>query len=484
MYKRLLKDTSLYSVGPFLARGFSLITLPIYTRILSPSDYGALDILSYTAVLIGLVVGAALDQAVARFYLDAADDAERTRIASTVLIYYVLAFALLVLLARPFAYQLAHGAWLHGLVDQKTVVLVLIFIFANAIFYIASNQLKYLFYSKQYAICSIGNTVLSMILSLVFVGYLRWGVFGMFLGQTFGAGVFASLALYYARARYAWVFHWKLFQRLLAYSLPLVPGTLSFYLMQYIDRFAINDLINLREVGIYGIGARLASLVNLFLAGFHGAWNPTVFKSFRDAAAPERFRVVFNHYLFAVLAMMVGLSLFSREALLLLTTRTFSQGFVVVPLLVFSAILASIGQYFTYGIQIAQKSHYRLFINVAAVAINVALNYVLIPRVGMVGAALATMLAFVFLATAGMRMSQKLYYVPYQWRNIVISCALAAAISSSVTLIHFDITWQVEITKIVVALSTMLGLIYLLDIQWNRVLHSWITDRGNRKAGS
>lgn len=228
MYRRLLKDTSLYSVGPLLARGFSLITLPIYTRLLSPADYGALDILTYTAVLIGLVVGAALDQAVARFYLDAVDDTERKRIASTVLIYYVLAFTLLVLLVKPFARQLAHGAWLHGLVEQKTIVLVLICIFANAIFYIASNQLKYLFYSKQYALCSIGNTVLSMVLSLLFVGYFRWGVFGMFLGQAIGSGVFASLALYYARAQYAWVFHWGLLRRLLAYSLPLVPGTLSF----------------------------------------------------------------------------------------------------------------------------------------------------------------------------------------------------------------------------------------------------------------
>lgn len=253
--------------------------------------------------------------------------------------------------------------------------------------------------------------------------------------------------------------------------------------MQYVDRFAINDLINLHEVGIYGIGARLASLVNLFLAGFHGAWNPIVFKSFRGTGAPERFKVVFNHYLFVVLAMMVGLSLFSREALLLLTTKAFSQGFVVVPLLVFSAILASIGQYFTYGIQIARKSHYRLFINVIAVAINVALNYVLIPRMGIVGAALATMLAFVFLATAGMRMSQQLYYVPYRWRSIVISCVLAAAVSGSVTLIHFDITWQIETIKIVVALVTMFVLVRVLDLRLNTVVRGWIADRDTRKAG-
>ncbi|MHB8549257.1 MAG: lipopolysaccharide biosynthesis protein, partial [Thermoplasmataceae archaeon] len=182
MFKQLLKEASLYSLGPFLARALSLVTVPIYTRILSPADYGALDILSYTAVLVALFVGAALDQAVARFYLDAVDDVEKKRIASTVLIYYVCAFALLIPLVKPFAHDLAH-AWLRGQVNEKTVMLVFIFIWVNGVFYIANNQLKYLFFSKQFAICAIGKSIVGMALSLVFVAYYRLGIFGMFLGQ-------------------------------------------------------------------------------------------------------------------------------------------------------------------------------------------------------------------------------------------------------------------------------------------------------------
>lgn len=463
MYKRLLKDASLYSVSSLLARGFSLITVPIYTRILSPADYGALDLLSYTAVLVVLIMGAALDQAVARFYLDVEDDSEKKRIASTVLIYNIFVFALLIPLAKPLAGWMAHG-WLGDQVDEATVVLAFIYIWVNAIYYIANNQLKYLFLSKQFALCNIGNTVLSIVLSFVFIVYFKWGIFGIFLGMTLGAGLFALLSLYYARASYALTYHWGTLKQMLVYSLPLVPGTLAFYLMQYVDRFAINALSSLHDVGLYGIGARLASLVNLFLMGFQGAWSPIVFKSFREKEAPEKFKVVFNYYLFTVLTILVGLSLFGREILLLLTTKTFSQGFVVVPLLVLAAILASIGQYFTYGIQIAKKSHYTLFLNCVALAINVALNYFLIPWLGIIGAALATVLSFVFLTVVGMRLSQKLYHVPYKWLNIVAAGLLAVAISNSVTLVSFDVTWQAVVAKAVMAMIVVLVLSRLLSI--------------------
>lgn len=463
MYKRLLKDTSLYSLSTILARGFSLITVPVYTRIMSPADYGALDLLSYTAVLVVLVMGAALDQAVARFYHDAANDLEKKRIASTVLFYNVLIFIIFIPFVEPLASFLAHG-WLDGQVDEATVALVFIYIWVNAIFYIANNQLKYLFLSKQSALCNIGSAVLSIVLSFIFIVYFKWGVFGVFLGQIIGQGIFIVPMLYSARESYALMFHWGTLKRMLVYSLPLVPGTLSFFAMQYIDRYAINEIMSLAEVGVYGIGARIASLVNLFLMGFQGAWSPIVMKHFREKDSPEKFKMVFNYYLFMVLVILVGLSLFGKEVLLILTTNTFSQGFVVIPLLVLAAIMASIGGYFTYGIQIAQKSHIRLFLNFAALCLNVVLNYTLIPWLGIVGAALATVLSFVFLTVVGMRISQRLYYVPYRWRNILTAALLAIVVSNVVVLVNFDLSIGAVIVKFGLTLLVVLTLSRLLNV--------------------
>lgn len=466
MYKRLVKDASLYSVSTLMARGFSIITVPIYTRILSPADYGALDMLSYMAVLVPLFVGVALDQAIARFYHDAPDDLEKKRMASSVLFYNVFVFALFTPIIKPLADLLAH-VWLDDQVDSATVVLVFVYIWINSIFYIANNQLKYLFLSKQSALCSIGNTILSIILSFTFVVYYGWGVYGIFLGQVLGQAVFALLSIYYARESYALVFAWTSLKRMMAYSLPLVPGTLAFFLMQYVDRYAINQINGLTDVGIYGIGARVATLASLFLIGFSSAWSPIVMKSYREHDAAEKFSVVFNHYLFAVSAILLGLSLFGQEILLLLTTKAFSQGFVVVPLLVLAAILASIGQYFTYGIQIAQKSNYRMFLNFVALGINVVLNYLLIPCMGIIGASLATVLSLAFMTVFGMRISQQLYYVPYKWTRILMATTFVIVVSNSVTLVDFDITIQFILAKVMLTLVVLFLLSRLLHVSMN-----------------
>ncbi|MCD6322432.1 MAG: oligosaccharide flippase family protein [Clostridiales bacterium] len=463
MYKRLLKDASLYSVSSLLSRGFSFITVPIYTRILSPADYGALDLLSYLSVLVPLFACAALDQAVARFYLEASTEKDKQKIASTVLYYTIFIFFIFIPIADFMARYIA-TTWLSNQVTKGTVLLVFVFIWVHSLFYIANNQLKYLFLSKQFAFCNIGNTILSTILCFSFIVFLRWGVWGVFLGQMIGQGCFALVSLFFARKSYALIFDWEWLRKMLRYSLPLVPSTLSFYVMQYVDRYVINQLKGLGDVGIYGIGARLASLMNLFLVGFQGAWHPIVMKTFKEPGAPSRFKVVFNYYIFIASAILIGISLFGREVLLVLTTATFSGGYVVVPMLTFSAILASIAGYFTYGIQISKRSSIRLIINVIGLVVNIVLNYCFIGYWGIVGAAIATLLTFLFISIAGMIVSQKLYYVPYEWFRLAIVAIISVFCSNLVLVLPLKVSLLIIGTKFILCLISLLFIAKLLRI--------------------
>lgn len=464
MYKRLIKDASLYSISSLLARGFSLITVPIFTRILSPADYGALDLLSYFSVLAPLVIGLALDQAVARFYIDSDSEQKKKAIASTVLFYNIFIFVIFIPFYSPLA-EFLSVQWLAGHVDKETVSLVFLFIWIRTIFYIANNQLKYLFLSKQFAFCNIGNTILSTLLCIIFIIYNKWGVFGIFLGQAIGQGVFALVSICFARKSYALVFDWQTLKKMLQYSLPLVPGTLSFFVMQYVDRYVLNELKGLTDVGVYGIGARLGSLVNLFLTGFQGAWHPIVMKTFREPDAPERFRVVFNYYIFITSAIVLLLSLFGKEILELLTTSEFSKAFIIVPMMVLSAILASIAAYFTYGIQIAKKSSIRLFINASGLLLNIVLNYLLIYRLGIMGAALATTITFVYMAVIGMTISQKLYYVPYNIQNLLLVCFIVTMCSNAILVLPHEISLTMLLFKALLLILSLFIVAKMLDIK-------------------
>lgn len=469
MFKRLAKDASLYSLSSLISRGLSLITVPLFTRVLSPADYGALDLLSILMVLAPMILGLAMDQAVARFYLDAKDELEKKRIASTVLIYNVLIIALLIPLAWPATAWIA-DVWLDGQIERGTAVMVFIYIWIHSIFITGNNQLRYQFKSKQYAMCHIGNVLLSTALSVLFVFFLGWGVFGVIFGQSIGQLIFGLLSVYLGRESYSLLFHLPSLGKMLSYSLPLVPSTLSFYGMQVLDRIFLNELRELQDVGLYSMGSRLASLVNLFLMGFHGAWSPMVMKTFREEGAKEKFRTVFNYYLFTTLMILAGLSLFSEEVLIVLTTTEFIGGYVVVPLLVLSAVLASIAAYFTFGIQIEKKSNYRLAINVMALIINCTLNLVLIPRFGIIGAALATCLSYAFLAMAGMVISQRLYYVSYRWGRIFFAILLSSVVSVFVIVVDVPVSLIFIIAKMLAALGLLIALVWLLNIRYRELL--------------
>jgi O-antigen/teichoic acid export membrane protein len=456
MLRGLLRDASLYSLSSLLARGFSLITVPIFTRILSPADYGALDLLTYVALLVPLVIGGALDQAVGRYYLDSeVPPEEGRRIASTGLFYNVIAFAVVGIALAPASDYLA-SHWLDGQVGAGTVQIVLAFMWIQSVFYIATNQLRYLFRAKAFALCNIGNTIVSTAASFAFLVWFDLGVAGVFLGQGLGQLIFSVVCIYLARDCYRAVFDLSLLRRMLRYSLPLVPGVLAFYLMQYVDRYILNEMRGLDDVGIYGMGARIASLVNLFLMGFQGAWWPVVMNSFREPGAPARYRQVFEVYLLVTLTILVVLSLFGKEVLLILTTPEFAQGYVVVPLLVLGAVMASIAGYFSYGIQIAEKNHLRMFLNLGALAASVVLNILLIPVLGVIGAALANAVCLTLLAVGSVAVSQRYYQVPYFWpRNLA---ALLVAILAS----HSVIFWDVQVSLVTSLLKITLTVIVAL----------------------
>jgi len=463
MYKVLIKDTALYSLSTLLARGFSLITVPIFTRILSPSDYGALDLLSYLAVILGLLIGLALDQAVGRFYTETDGANEKRTIASTVLLYNLVAPIPLVFLGAAIADKVAKH-WLGSPGYEGAVMAAFVYVWTYCVFFITTNQLRYRFEAKKFALCSVSNALLSMGLSLWFVVSLKLGVEGVLLAQSASMICNAVLAWALSKSSYGWTFSWTCFKTLATYSLPLVPSTMAFFASQYLDRYVLNELRGLHEVGLYGIGARLASLVLLFLTGFQGAWYPLVMQTYKDPGAADKFRRVLEVFMLITSTALIWISVFSKEILLFLTTKDYAEAYIVVPLLLAAAVVSSVGNYFTYGIQIAKESKLRLKINLVGVVGNLVLNVILIHAFGFLGAAIAAFASALFIAVASMQASQRFYFVPYEWGRLVGSLAMALVVSYVVATSVHEISWIAAMAKMVAALTATAALIILLRV--------------------
>ncbi len=202
------------------------------------------------------------------------------------------------------------------------------------------------------------------------------------------------------------------------------------YIHQCADRYLLIRLASLEVVGLYSIGMTIASVIALLTAGFRTAWVPIVLSTFRQEESKKFYAKVFDYFWALVLLGAVGISLFSKEILVVLAPATYLDAYTVIPVLLLSIFFFHAFPVFSFGISIAKKTKYRLLLMAVTAAINIGLNYLLIPDYGMVGAAIATLIASVIYGIASFIVSQRFYHVSYNLAALFKILAVVVAIIS------------------------------------------------------
>ena len=426
MTKRLLKDGVIYGVSSILSQGIPVVIVPIYTRILAPDSYGCLDILAVFASLINLTVALEISQGLARHYAEAQSEYEKIKYASSSMWFTVGAYFLFAFFSLLFSESLTL-LFLDSLQWKYTFQIAIIAMAGNGIFYFLQNLLRWKLQPKRYAMASIVYVIVYSGFGVFFVAGLKTGIVGVFFGQIIGAitgGIFAWCS---AREMYRILFAWDKCKQMLHYSLPLVPSSIFVLVANYIDRIAIKSLMTLSDVGVYGIGFRFASVVNLAMVGFYSALTPLIYQYHQKESTPKELARIFRYCLSGTIPLIIGISLFSKEILWIFTTPEYYAAWTVIPILAGSSVLIRM-YVFAPGLDIAKKTKTIALINMIAAGVNGALNFLLIPFMGINGAAVATLISAVVMFWGYMHLSQKYYHVVHQWRDILISSVIAVMV--------------------------------------------------------
>ena len=217
MFKLFFKDSIIYGLSNILSRGITFLLIPIFTRILLPKEYGAIDIIAILTNLANLIIAFEITQGVARYYSTATNANEQKIYASTAMWFSFFMYSLAFLLIIPFSSELEIK-----LLDLRTSGLVFKFalmsIWLNGAFYLLQNQLRWQLLSGMYAIASIGCSLATMTSSIIFVVLLSKGVIGVVGGQIVGFATGSLLAGYFCRKTYHFYFSWKKLKQMLSYS--------------------------------------------------------------------------------------------------------------------------------------------------------------------------------------------------------------------------------------------------------------------------
>ena len=467
--RRLLKDSAVYTLTRVLTGGTQIVLLPIYTRLLSPADYGAIELILIFVVLVKVIFALEINQGVARYFSDTKDRAERTKYASTGLWFAVGALGLFLLGSWVLA---ADGSelLLGSSGDASLFRLGALYAFSYGLLDVVQNQLRWQLQPSSFAVTVVLQTALSVAVSLGLILVFDAGAAGMIYGYFAGTTIGALIGLYFARKSFSLTFDVGKLKEMLSFSFPLVIVVLGSTSMRYVDRIAIKELLSVDDVGLYAVAFRIAALMTLVTIGVQGALTPLVFSYFRDERTPAELARIFRYFLLISLTAFIGLSLFPDVAVKALAGPEFSGAATLVPLLA-AAILLSGLYIFTPGLWIAKKTGRVALINITSAALNGGLNFILIPFWGISGAAWATVASASLRFGAQMVSSQRIYHVPHQWR------ALGPAFGVSVLCSGTGALLQGHLSGLLLLLGSRLLVFLLGAALLVRLLIDWRKER-------
>lgn len=422
MLKAVLRDSLIYGLASILSRGLTIFLLPIYTRVMSPADYGVYDLLVTLVALANLVVALEVSQGLARYWAETAEGAARIRFASTALLFTVCMYLGVCGLSLIFSMPLTK--LLTGdVVYVAAFRLGMAFIALNGLYYLVLNQFRWELRSREFALISLGYAVLTLCFALLFCVVLDWGLEGVLLAQIAATLICLLVALLRLKSSFKLAFDFLALRRMLVFSLPLVPSGIAIFTSLYVNRFALIQYTTIEEVGIYGLATRIAGLITLLILGVQAALTPLVYQHANQPETPGHIARLFSWFAAIALLGCLGLGLLAGELVQVFATADYTRAAPLVIILA-PAMLLSQMYVFAPGIGIRKKTLYQLGVTLLAAATSVLANWLLVPVFGMAGAAWATLFSSVVFLWGWFWVSQRLYPVPYAWRQLAL-CLLA-----------------------------------------------------------
>jgi O-antigen/teichoic acid export membrane protein len=432
MIRAFLRDGMIYAAGAVLARGLGLLTLPLVVRTLTPTEYGALDLITTFGILVNLVVPLEISQALARFWNERDTGAPRRRLAGTAWTFTLAGHAAFVgvclLCAVPIAQTLLGDADHASAVRAGSCAIAF-----NNTFCLLQNQFRWELRPRAYAAATFGYALANLALVVIFIWGLGARLEGVLWAQAIAAAGACAVTFAMLRHSFAIGIAREDLAAMLRFSLPLVPAGIAIFTSFYINRFMLNALGTLQDVGVFGFASRLASIVTLVLIGIQ-AVTPLVYAHHHEPETPARLARLLEGFSAVALAACLALGLFSAELVLLLATSDYVDAAPLVTWLCVASILAQL-YIFTPGIAIAKKTHWQLVIALGSAFTSASLNALLIPRWGVWGATLATISAGVIFFGAWAVMSQRLYPLPLRQGPIAAAVGLFVLLGLAVPLL-------------------------------------------------
>ncbi len=449
----LAKHSVIYGVGTATNKLVAFLLLPIYTQFLSTHDYGIKELVGLSTDIIGTLMATAISSAFFRFYFDNKEQEKRDLVLSSSYIslggFGFLCVALLSLFT-PIMAEL--------ILDSSTLYTYFLISFAAMWFQIMNsigfNLLRADLKSVQYIVFTIARLITAICLNIIFIIYFEMGVLGILIST-----LLTSIAIFIflnipQLLRVGFHLSLPLVKDMFRFGFPLIWSQLGAFVVHLSDRFFIKAYSSISDVGLYSLGYRFGTLPGTFISEpFNQVWQPRRLELFKQENSEEMFGRVFTYFLLLLTFVGLGVAILTKDVLIVISDQKFWSAYKIVPIIVLANTIFSFHYHFNMGLIIEKKTKYLGYINFSNGLLVLLLNFLLIPRFGIYGAAYATLIAFIYKVVLTYYFSSRYFRIHFEFNRI--SILLLASV------IVYTLSLGITISNVILSLIIKTGLVCL-----------------------
>lgn len=447
---KFLKRILAYTAGNLFNKIILILFLPIFTAYMVPSEYAVYANLSIFLSFAGLIYLMGMQQAIFSYFYKKKSKEHYFLIISTIYLLIIIVGFILSLLIIVFRTELS-ALVLKSPQYTHLFIFIAVILFCDALAGISLNFLNILEKSRQYVILStIRNLVFLALLSyaafnrtfsleLVFIFMMSSAAVSFLTASFLIRKVIAGFELSRSRKEY---FSYGLLKSLLAFGIVMLPGTIAMMILRVSDRYMLTYLSpnSLHDVGIYAIGYKIGMIITFVNAIVSRVFFPYAMKIQDKPDAKDIFKKIFRYYLIFAGFLGILIIVFTNEIFSIFINEAYFQATKIVLFAVISNLLLGVFNIINLSFYVKQKAS-NITIAVAVGAfLNLIMNFFLIPKYGIYGASVSSVLAYFFIVIFNYFFAQKIYKIKYDLKYLFFAVILLICTSGFIYLAALNIT--------------------------------------------
>lgn len=469
---RLLQHTSNYSVGTLLITVASLVSFPVYTRVFSVAEYGVLGLVNATLGLLLVLGKLGLQQSVVRFYAEIEGgrrSGDRGTLFSTVL-YGMLGVGALASLLGAVLLLILPGKWWNHTDAQYLAAMAAPLILIRVLDSAMLNLLRAEQRSGLYSLYSVSRKYFALLLVLGTLFLVTRGLRGFFIATMVGEGMALTFILWFFQRQRVFSLERvsrPLFIAMLSFGLPLLVSELSFQLLNMGGRYIINYQLGPGPLGSFSAAYNFSDYLQAILTGsFAQALVPMYLRMWETHGrekTEEFLRQSLRYYIMLALPVLAGMAAVAPEMLRLLASDRYSVGRPLFVFIVGGMLVAGGTPIFCAGIYIRKLTRVVAYSVLAAAALNLSLTALLLPVMGIEGAAVATLASYVLYSASTAFFGRRAVRVRVPWRQLLVSGSLSLFMYLVVSHLAVGVNFVHVLLQVLVGVTVYGALLLLVE---------------------